>query len=344
MRNNLGLSLVALKRTTEAVPHYREALRLQPDFVQAHNNLGLALAELEQLAEAIQHYQEALRLRPNFAEAYCNWGTLLGKDLQFAESAERFQKALALKPGLADVHSALGAMLQQQQKLDEALACYEEALRLKPDSADAHVKRGMVWLQQGKMDKGWPEYEWRWQTDEIVKRNFTEPLWDGSPLRDRTILLHAEQGLGDTIQFIRYAPLVNERGGRVVVECQRSLASVLSRCPGIDQIVPQGSPLPAFDLQAPLLSLPGIFGTTLSTVPGTVPYVFPDPELVALAGRAGPVARNEGRHRVARQPEVHPRSTTVDSALNFRTARTRPRCPARQFAEGNRDGATERIA
>ena len=279
--NNLGLSLVALKRSTEALPHYREAIRLQPDFAQAHNNLGLALAELEQPDEAIQHYQEALRLRPHFAEAYCNWGTLLGKDLQFAESADCFQKALALKPGLAEAHSALGAMLQQQQKVDEALACYEEALRLKPDSADAHVKRGMLWLQQGKLEKGWPEYEWRWQIDEVVKRSLTEPLWDGSPFTGRTLLLHAEQGLGDTIQFIRYAPLVHERGGRVVVECQRLLALMLSCCPGIDQIVPQGSSLPAFDLQAPLLSLPGILGTTLATVPVNVPYIFPDPELVA---------------------------------------------------------------
>jgi tetratricopeptide (TPR) repeat protein len=280
-QNSKGLSLVALKRTTEAIPHYREALRLEPNFAQAHNNFGLALAELEQLDEAIYHYQEALRLRPNFAEAYCNWGTLLGKELRFEESGVCFQKALEIKPGLPEAHSALGATLQQQQKLEEALVCYEEALRLKPDSADTHVKRGMVWLQQGKLDLGWPEYEWRLQTDEIPKRGFTQPLWDGSPLDGRTILLHAEQGLGDTIQFMRYAPLVRERGGRLIVECQRLLVPILSRSPGIDQVVPLGSPLPPFDLQAPLLSLPGIFGTTLSTVPAAVPYIFPDPELVA---------------------------------------------------------------
>jgi tetratricopeptide (TPR) repeat protein len=278
--SNKGLSLVALKRTAEAIPHYREALRLEPDFAQAHNNLGLALAELEQLDEAIHHYQEALRLRPNFAEAYCNWGTLLGKELRFEESGACFQKALQIKPGLPEAHSALGATLQQQQKLEEALVCYEEALRLKPDSADTHVKRGMVWLQQGKLDKGWPEYEWRLQVDEIPKRNFTQPLWDGSPLDGRTILLHAEQGLGDTIQFMRYAPLVRERGGRPIIECQKSLVPLLSRCPGIEQVVPLGSALPPFDLQAPLLSLPGIFGTALSTVPAAVPYLFPDPELV----------------------------------------------------------------
>ncbi len=148
-------------------------------------------------------------------------------------------------------------------------------------------------------------------------------------------MLHAEQGLGDTIQFIRYAPLVHERGGRVVVECQRSLASILSRCPGIDQIVPQGSPLPAFDLQAPLLSLPGILGTTLSTVPGTVPYIFPDPELVARWREE--LGRLQGmKVGIAWQGNpkyTHDRRRSIPLS-DFRTARTRPRRAAHQFAEG----------
>jgi hypothetical protein len=138
----------------------------------------------------------------------------------------------------------------------------------------------MLWLVQGNLEEGWPEYEWRWRCKDAFERAFDQARWDGSPLNGRTILLHAEQGLGDTIQLVRYAPMVHERGGGVVLECQKPLERLLARSPGIDQLVTQGSALPSFDVHLPLLSLPGVFRTTLATVPGTAPYVFADPDLV----------------------------------------------------------------
>jgi hypothetical protein len=132
----------------------------------------------------------------------------------------------------------------------------------------------------GDYERGWPEYEWRWKHKRAPKRAFHEPLWDGSDLHGRTILLTAEQGLGDMLQFIRYAPMVKDRGGTVVLACPAIMLPVLSRCRGIDRFVSEGEPLPAFDVQAPLMSLPAIFKTTLATIPACVPYVFCDPGLV----------------------------------------------------------------
>src|SRR5262249_23087139 len=157
---------------------------------------------------------------------------------------------------------------------------WHEALRLKPDYAEAHMNLGMARLLLGNYEQGWPEYEWRWQCKPFRSRPLPQSLWDGSPLRGGTILLHAEQGLGDTLQFIRYAPLVKRHGGRVLVGCPEPLARLLNTCPGIDGLLLEGSPLPAVDVHAPLLSLPGILHTTLSTIPAEVPYLFANPELV----------------------------------------------------------------
>jgi len=127
--------------------------------------------------------------------------------------------------------------------------------------------------------RGWPEYEWRWHRRQAVQRNFYATRWDGSPLAGRTILLHAEQGLGDTLQFVRYASLVKRRGGTIIVECQPPLVKLLTGCPGIDQVVAYGDALPPFEFHAPLMSLPAIFGTTVETIPQEVPYLLADPEL-----------------------------------------------------------------
>src|SRR5262249_1130779 len=199
--------------------------------------------------------------RPDEAEALC-------------------RQALRLRPDFADAYHNLAISFGAQGKLDEALATNAEALRRVPDHVGARNCQAMWWLQKGDFERGWQEYEWRWKKTDVSPRPFTQPVWDGSPLAGKTILVHAEQGLGDTLQFIRYAPLVNRRGGTVVVECQRSLLALLSRCPGIDRLVDRGSPLPDFDVHVPLLSLPRVFGTTLATVPAEVPYLFADPRLV----------------------------------------------------------------
>jgi tetratricopeptide (TPR) repeat protein len=295
--NNLGLVLAEQGAWESAVTRYRQALQFRPDYAEAHYNLGLVLAKMEQLDDAIACYRQALGLKPDYAEAHNNLGVALGNQGQLEESVASFRQAVSLKPDYAEAYynaglvlAKSGAALVRPAKLDDAIACYRQALLIKPDHAEAHKDLALAWLLLGNFEQGWPEYEWRWKCAERHLRQLPGPSWDGAPLAGRTILLHAEQGLGDTLQFIRYAPLVRQvghvsnvppqHGGKVLVICQQQLLSLLASCPGIDGLLAWESALPDFDVHVPLLSLPGIFGTTLATIPAKVPYLSADPELV----------------------------------------------------------------
>src|SRR5207245_780764 len=187
-----------------------------------------------------------------------------------------YQQALGLNPGFADAHSNLGNCYKDQGRLEEAVASYGIALAYQPEAVSAHWNRALAWLQQGDVAHGWPEYEWRWRRPQTPPRPFRQPRWDGSPLEGRSIHLWMEQGRGDMIQFIRYAALVKERGGRVLVECPGFLIPLFSTCPGIDQLVAEGTPLPGFDVHAPLMSLPYLLQGSGIRGQGsvTVPYLF----------------------------------------------------------------------
>jgi tetratricopeptide (TPR) repeat protein len=271
--NALGLALEKDEKSEEAIRCYRRALEVKPDYLPACNNLGAALEHGGKLEEAAEWYRRALQLEPDRAEVHSNLGCVLIKMGNYAEAELHHRQAVELGPDLAQTHCNMGKMLTVQGRVREAVARYERAIELKPDYAKAHCDLGMVWMQMGDFERGWPEYEWRWRTPGRSARPFTQPIWDGGPLQGRTILLHAEQGFGDTLQFIRYAPLIKQRGGRILVECQASLLSLLSSCRGIDRVIPQRAPLPAFDVHAPLLSLPAILRTTLATIPAKVPYL-----------------------------------------------------------------------
>jgi tetratricopeptide (TPR) repeat protein len=272
-----GTLLLELGRPDPAIEHFHRVLATHPQAAAVHANLGVALASKGRMEEAIDSYRQAVRLNPNSPLAYNNLGEGLRHLGRLDEAVTNFNRALGLKPDFAEAHNNLAIVLRYQGKVDEALGHFQEAIHLNPSYVEAHVNRAFVWLAAGDYAHGWPEYEWRWKSKALPARPFTQPRWDGSPLQGRTILVHAEQGLGDTVQFIRYAPLVKERGGQVIVECQDVLIPLLSTCPGIDRLVALGGPLPDFDLHAPLLSLPHVFGTTVETIPAQVPYLFPDP-------------------------------------------------------------------
>jgi len=260
---------------------YQQILRLQPDCPEAHNALGLLLPSLGRLEEAVTHCRQALHYRPEYPEAHNNLANALHLQDKLDEAVAHYHQALRLMPHYAEAHNNLGLALTGQAKLDEALAHYRQCLETRPDFAGAHWNRSLLWLLRGNFEQGWQEYEWRrWTLPEFTTRPFSQPLWDGSALSGRTILLVAEQGLGDTLQSIRYAPLVKQRGGTVIVECLPPLLRLLAGFPGIDRLVARGSPLPAFDVQAPLLSLPRIFHTALATIPRAVPYLRANPQLV----------------------------------------------------------------
>ncbi|MBD2069380.1 tetratricopeptide repeat protein [Leptolyngbya sp. FACHB-671] len=276
IHNNLGNALQGLKKFEAAIACYQKALALQPENFTFYNNLGAALQELGQLTKSVQVYRQALTLKPDYVDAHYNLGNTL-KDLKkLDECVTCYRQAIALKPDYADAYNNLGLALCEQGKIAESVAAYQQAISLQPDYADAHLNRGLSLLLAGELAQGFEEYEWRWQVKGPNFKSlpaFTQPMWDGSYLNGKTILLHTEQGFGDTIQFIRYAPLIAERGGRVIVECQEALIRLLQTVPEINQVIAKGTPLPEFHVHAPLLSLPHIFGTTLNTIPAQIPYL-----------------------------------------------------------------------
>ncbi len=277
---NLGNTLRELKRLDEAEASFRAALRTRPTYVKAIVNLGNVLREQERLAEAIETLRSAVAIDPQYAKGHLNLGTVLRDAGDYAEAIECLRRAVALDPMLAEAHNNLGTALQAQARFAEASACYEESLRCDPELPEAHFSRATQRLRLGDIEGGFAEFEWRWRCKSYSTRQFSQPRWDGSPLEGRTILLHAEQGLGDTLQFIRYAADVKSRGGTVVVECQPALFEVLKPCAGIDRLVAAGGPLPAFDVQCPLLSLPGALGLSIDHLArGT--YLSADAQRVA---------------------------------------------------------------
>jgi tetratricopeptide (TPR) repeat protein len=280
--NNLGTAFQTLGKPDEAVASYARALHVQPDHAAAYYNLGSTLQIVGKLDEAVACFERALKLKPDYATALNNLGKAfddLGKPY---DAIETYGRALALAPDSAITHSNRGSALTQLRRFDDALACYARALALNADCGEALFGKAILKLLTGDFKRGWPEYEWRWKTKKVPQRDFREPQWDGSPLQKRTILLHAEQGFGDTIQFVRYAAVVKRQNPdtTVLVECQRPLAKLLAACPGIDHLAAQGDALPPFDVQAPLLSVPGILKTSLDTIPAEIPYLSADPALV----------------------------------------------------------------
>ena len=277
---NLGTLFLFQGKFECAIECYESALRFQPNLADAHLNLGKAYHELRRYPEAEASSRRAPELSPAHAGAWANLGSALQCLGRLDEALACCQRAVNCEPQSPEAHLNLGNAFLVMGKMPEAVAAFDHALRLRPGFPDAHLGRSLALLLAGDFERGWEEYEWRWQTEKVAKRYFEQPPWDGSPLDGRTILLHAEQGLGDTLQFIRYAPLVRQCGGQVIVECQKALVTLLSRSPGFDQLIGYGSALPHFDVHLPLMSLPRVFRTTLETVPNSVPYIFPDPDLV----------------------------------------------------------------
>jgi tetratricopeptide (TPR) repeat protein len=293
--NNLGQALLELGQCPDAEAWFRAALRISPDLAEAHNNLGNALKDQGKFEEAMACYDRALELQSNYAEAHNNMGIVLDNQGRLADAVVAYKKALQLRPEFGAAYSNLGNALKEQGKFDEAAQCFEKALQRDPNSAEMHFNRAILWLLHGDFERGWPEYEWRWRTSFYPRYGFTQPRWDGAELAGKTIFVYSEQGLGDTIQFVRYLHLVKERGGKVIFRCQPPLLRLLKCIKEIDQLVPEGAQLPAFDVQSPLLSLPGIFGTAQGSVPAPVPYLNAEDELVGQWRDAMPRKTRKGK-------------------------------------------------
>ncbi|MGA3066101.1 MAG: tetratricopeptide repeat protein [Tepidisphaeraceae bacterium] len=278
---NLGIALGGRGKRAEAISAYRKAIQFNEQFADAYNNLGTALWEDGQLQEAIPTLRRAIEIQPGFHQAYTNLGNALLDDGQFEAAIAAYRNAIRIQPNHAEGYYNLGNVFKSTLELAPAIEAYETAIRLQPDLALAHWNLSWSLLLRGDFARGWREYEWRGEAKGSGRlRKFAQPQWKGEDLTAKTIVLHAEQGLGDTIQFIRYAPMVAERGGRVIFLGQKKLARLLRCVAGLDGVLTSGSPLPEFDYQCPLLSLPGVFGTDLDSIPRAIPYLTAEPELV----------------------------------------------------------------
>jgi FkbM family methyltransferase len=260
---------------------FRRALALAPDY-RIHNHLGVVLQRRGELDEALTNFEQALRLSPNQAQTHNNLGAALVALGRLDKGIAHYHRALALEPKQAETHNNLGNVLQRQGRLDAAMESYERALVHTPDHAEARFNRSLVLLQRGDFAQGWTEYEWRWRYQgAFPKRHLGRPAWSGEPLQGKTILIYAEQGLGDTLQFVRLVPILAERGARVLLEVPPPLVAVV-RSSGIPAtVIPQGPEPPAFDVQQALMSLPRVLGLTEAGLRGKVPYLAADPERVA---------------------------------------------------------------
>jgi Flp pilus assembly protein TadD/GR25 family glycosyltransferase involved in LPS biosynthesis len=291
---SLGTALDREGRTADAVAAWSRSIELRPTLAEAHRGLGTCLLGGGDLKRGIEHLREAVRLSPKNGPAHNDLGCAL-RDLGDLEGALRaFRIAAQLQPAMHEAAMNTGIVLADLGSPEEAIAMLEKAISLRPDCGSAHWSLSLAHLASGNFARGWLRYEWRRHTETGKKndRTFMQPAWNGCDISGSIILVTCEQGLGDTIQFIRYAPMLKTRGARVLFECQPPLVELLRGMAGIDQLIAKGEPLPRFDTHVKLLSLPGIFGTRLGNIPNEVPYLEPDPRREAqwkarLAGMSG---------------------------------------------------------
>ncbi|HEX3727073.1 MAG TPA: tetratricopeptide repeat-containing glycosyltransferase family protein, partial [Pirellulales bacterium] len=278
--NNLGGLLMQLGRVDEAIECYSRAVALDPSFAEAYNNLGLALVRQNKLDDAMASYHRAIERKANYGNAYHNLGIALTSADRFAEAQPCYARAIEIDGDRAASHYNLAFVLSQLNEIEASAAACRRAIAIEPDNAPAHFSLATALLTLGTFAEGWGEYEWRLMQPHHRGREFAVPRWNGEPLEGKTILLVSEQGLGDTLQFIRYAPLVKARVSNLVVECPPNLARLIQRSAGVDHVISSGEPLPEFDVYAHLGSLPRIFETSPTTIPASAPYLWPEDTLV----------------------------------------------------------------
>jgi Tfp pilus assembly protein PilF len=278
--NNLGNSIWQQGRSAEALAYFLRAHQYKPEDYGILNNLGIVLWEQNRPDRASEYYRRALQLQPDSFDAQMNLGVSLSDLGRFDEALVWLRGTVHQRPNSADAWDNVGMTLARKGNWDEAMFCYDEAIRLRPDFGEARRNRALGWLAHGDFLRGFPEVEWRLLCRNPPGYRFPRPRWAGETFEGRTLLLHYEQGLGDTLQFMRFVPEVKRRGGQVWIFCQGPMVRLLSLSPHLDFVTASTTGLPDFDIQAPLLSLPCILGTSLETLPRD-PYLAADAASVA---------------------------------------------------------------
>jgi tetratricopeptide (TPR) repeat protein len=280
--SNLAMALANTGALDEALQAAQRGLELEPDSAVSHGSIAVVYDKLGRDAEAVAEFERAAELNPRNADYYGHRATVLERMGKLEEAVEVYQQGAQAVPNDVRLFSNLSNILRRRRRYAESVRAAERAIRIFPGYSDAHGNRALSLLALGDYTNGFVEYEWRWRCDNFTTapREFKRPMWDGSDPAGRTILIHTEQGYGDTFQFLRYVPMLADRGAKVIVECNHSLVKLIARVRGVSRVVAAGLALPDFDLHTPLLSLPRDFGTTLETIPADVPYLSPEPQRV----------------------------------------------------------------
>ena len=284
----LGNALKNHGKNEEAIASYREAIRCDPKHAGAHNNIGVAYSELGDFDEAIRWYQEALKINPNFVEGYYNIGNAFKHQNLPDKAAEYYRKLLDLSPDDIEACIELANVLVAQGDIEAAIAYFDKALVIHSNHPVARWNRSVVHLLLGNFDKGWKDFDWRLRLPgQQVKglKDADNDHWDGGSFTDKRLLIYSEQGLGDTLQFVRYLPTVKALGGTVILATYKPLLPLLKNCDGIDHLLElpvNGCPPLSYDLSLPILSLPVVFHATLETIPLQIPYLDADPLKTAV--------------------------------------------------------------
>jgi len=274
---NLGLALQELHGPTdgEAEKHLKRALTLKPDLAGAYLALGVALHEGGDLVGAVTHYKQAISMNPRFVEAHTNLGNIFRLENDFDAATRHYRSALDIRDDIADIWGNLGVTLQEQGDIDAALEAYDRGIALAIDDPEIRRNRGMARLTVGQYDEGWRDYRYRWQTQRFkeIAREWAQPEWGGERQKGARILVHAEQGLGDTIQFSRYLKVLHDRGFRVTFECPDILQPLFKGAPYLKSLISPGDPVPRTDFHVPLLNLPGLLAPDFVNEPHAAPYL-----------------------------------------------------------------------
>ncbi|MBV9568363.1 MAG: glycosyltransferase family protein [Hyphomicrobiales bacterium] len=292
---NLGEMCRLAGRLDEALAAGRQALALQPAYPEALNNLGIAHYDLGEYDEAAAHYRRAIDLAPGYAQAHSNLGNALRALRRLDAAIPAYTRALELQPAFADAFSNRALTYHLLARFDEAVADFRRAIALEPLHGNAHTGLAMNHLLRGRLAEGFVEYEWRWRSSELPSRPPMATPWRGEDPRGKRLLIHAEQGLGDTLHFCRYLPLLRERGARLVLNTQGPLRSLIGTAMPWLEIIADGENLPTTDAQCALLSLPHLLGTTFDTIPATIPYLHAKPD---DAARFAAIVGNERKLKV----------------------------------------------
>ena len=278
--NNLGSSYKSLNQAGLAIESFKKALKRKKDYPEAYYNLGIMDLEQGRLKQAVYFFKQAINYRLDYVDALNNLGITYSRLDNLDLAIDCFNKCIQFSPSYPEAYFNLGLVYQKRVQFDLEIDCYRQAIKYKPDYVDANWNLALVLLLKGYFEEGWKQYTWRFKKEEIFAlRKYSKPLWDGSSLKNKTLFIYHEQGVGDTLQYIRYVKLLSKQGVKIILGCPSNLLRLMAVIPEINHLTVSEKELPDFDFFIPMMSIPAILKSDLKTIPNNVPYIYTDKKI-----------------------------------------------------------------